>query len=132
MNKAFHVGPLKRHTNPPSPPLTSASKVQAQQLVLFIISSKVPGFSSSLFACLPACLPSHDATRTKTHARTHLQDRKETRTTIRLSEGVSDWIEMWSPEVFRKVGYGMAAGCVAVGALGSPTTGLVAAVPVGM
>lgn len=70
----------------------------------------------------------------RTHARTHAQDGKGKgpRTTIRLSEGVPDWIEKWSPEVFRKVGYGMAAGVVAAGALGSPATGLVAAVPVGM
>ncbi|CAM9566539.1 unnamed protein product, partial [Ectocarpus fasciculatus] len=47
-----------------------------------------------------------------------------------LSEGVPDWIEQWSPEVFRKVGYGMAAGVVATGALGGPLTGLVVAVPV--
>lgn len=47
-----------------------------------------------------------------------------------LSEGTPEWIEQWSPEVFRKVGYGMAAGVVATGALGGPLTGLVAAVPV--
>lgn len=49
-----------------------------------------------------------------------------------LSEGTPDWIEKWSPEVFRKVGYGMAAGVVAAGALGSPATGAVMAVPVGL
>ncbi|CAM9544710.1 unnamed protein product [Ectocarpus sp. 12 AP-2014] len=47
-----------------------------------------------------------------------------------LSEGTPEWIEQWSPEVFRKVGYGMAAGVVATGALGGPLTGLVVAVPV--
>ncbi|CAB1103239.1 unnamed protein product [Ectocarpus sp. CCAP 1310/34] len=47
-----------------------------------------------------------------------------------LSEGTPEWIEQWSPEVFRKVGYGMAAGVVATGALGGPLTGLAAAVPV--
>ena len=74
-------------------------------------------------------MPKHDA---PTNEQITAQDGKEARTTIRLSEGVPDWIEKWSPEVFRKVGYGMAAGAVAVGALGSPVTGLVAAVPVGM
>ncbi|CAM9990871.1 unnamed protein product, partial [Hapterophycus canaliculatus] len=49
-----------------------------------------------------------------------------------LSEGVPDWIEKWSPEVFRKVGFGMAAGVVATGALGNPVTGMMAAVPVGL
>lgn len=49
-----------------------------------------------------------------------------------LSEGVPDWIEKWSPDVFRKVGYGMAAGVVATGAFGNPVTGMIAAVPVGL
>lgn len=61
-----------------------------------------------------------------------MQGAKERPRHRRLSEGVPDWIEQWNPEVFRKVGYGMAAGVVAVGALGSPVTGLAAAVPVGM
>ncbi|CAN0357480.1 unnamed protein product, partial [Laminaria digitata] len=48
------------------------------------------------------------------------------------SEGFPDWIEMWSPQTFRKVGYGMAAGAVGLGAFGSPVAGAVAAVPVGL
>lgn len=73
--------------------------------------------------------PKHAAYLNKTKI---AQDGKKRRTTIRLSEGTSDWIEQWSPELFRKVGYGMAAGVMAVGALGSPVTGIIAAVPVGM
>lgn len=43
-----------------------------------------------------------------------------------------DWVEKWSPRVFKKVGYGLAAGTVAIGALGSPLAGVIAAVPVGL
>lgn len=43
-----------------------------------------------------------------------------------------DWIEKWNSDMFRKVGYGLAAGTVAVGALGSPVAGAIAAVPVGL
>lgn len=43
-----------------------------------------------------------------------------------------DWIEKWNPNIFRKVGFGLAAGTVALGALGSPVAGAIAALPVGL
>lgn len=43
-----------------------------------------------------------------------------------------DWIEEWNPTIFRRVGYGLAVGAVAVGALGGPLGGVIAACPVGL
>lgn len=50
----------------------------------------------------------------------------------RVDGSMPDWIEKWNPVVFRKLGYGMAAGTVAMGALGSPMAGAMMAVPVGL
>lgn len=55
-----------------------------------------------------------------------------TGTAARVDGGFPDWIEKWNPTVFRQVGYGLAAGTVAVGALGGPLAGVMMACPVGL
>lgn len=50
----------------------------------------------------------------------------------RVEQRFPGWIEKWNPELFRQVGYGLAAGVLAMGTLGSPMMGVITACPVGL